>query len=505
MTKPLLLEMTGISKNFPGVKALIDVNLALKSGEVLALLGENGAGKSTLMKILSGVYQPDTGSIRIQDKDEKIKSPKQAQELGIATIYQELNLIPQLTVAENIFLSREFVNSFGKIDWSQMFNESNKLLMQLDVNFTAKEKVGNLSIAEQQMVEIAKALSLDAKIIIMDEPTDALTEKETVRLFKVIEQLRKEGKGIIYISHRLEEIFAICDRLTVLRDGKYIDTCQVSETDNEEVIQMMVGRKLADKYPKVKGAPKQEVLSVKNLSINKKLYDINLSLFAGEVLGISGLVGSGRTELAKAIFGAIPIDKGAIFVEGKEVNIQHPRDAIRLGVVYASENRKEEGLVLGLSVKENMTLASLGKIISKIGRVNKRQEQEKVEEYIDKFNIKTPSSSQIIKNLSGGNQQKVVLGKWMLTKPKVLILDEPTRGIDVGAKVEIYQFINKLKQEGVAVMVISSELPEVLGISDRIMVMSQGRITGAFAGEDATQEKIMAKAVVGGKNERVVH
>lgn len=497
MTNPFILEMTGISKSFPGVKALDGVKLDLKSGEVLALLGENGAGKSTLMKIISGVYEADQGNIRISEENVKINSPKHAQELGIATIYQELNLIPQLTVAENIYLSREFVNKFGKINWGKMYKEASNLLAQLEVNISSTQLVKELGIAEQQMVEIAKALSLDAKIIIMDEPTDALTEKEAEKLFKVMNRLRQEGKGIIYISHRLEEIFAICDRLTVFRDGKYIDTQMVSETNTEEVIQMMVGRKLEDKYPKVKTTPGEEVLSVKDLGVKDRLEGISFSVYSGEVLGIAGLVGSGRTEVAKAIFGALPISEGKIFLEKKEVKINNPKDAIELGIAYVSENRKEEGLVLGLSVKKNMTLASLDRISNFWGQINKQKEHHEVNDYIGKFNIKTPSSEQIIKNLSGGNQQKVVLGKWMQTKPKVLILDEPTRGIDVGAKVEIYHFINQLKKSGVAIIVISSELPEVLGISDRIMIMSEGKVKGLLNSEEATQEIIMAKAVGG--------
>ncbi|MFZ5753135.1 MAG: sugar ABC transporter ATP-binding protein [Bacillota bacterium] len=496
MPRPLL-QMKGIAKSFPGVKALDDVELELQEGEVLALLGENGAGKSSLMKILSGVYQADQGMIKISDQEVKITSPKDAQYLGIATIHQELNLIPQLSVAENIFLGREFTNKFGTIDWRKMAEEAGKILAELDLNISAQALVGDLGIAEQQMVEIAKALSLKARIIIMDEPTATLTEKETNRLFKAIKRLRSEGKSIIYISHRLEEVFMFCDRLMVLRDGRYIDSRDVDKTDIEEVIQMMVGRNLEEKYPKIQGVPQGETLAVKGLSIEKKLYDINFSLRAGEVLGVAGLVGSGRTELAKAIFGFLPITQGKILLEGKEVQINNPRTAIGKGIAYVPENRKEEGLILGLSVRENITLASLNALSYFWGSIKKKEEVNKVDDYISRFNIKTPHREQPIKNLSGGNQQKVVLAKWMLTKPKVLILDEPTRGIDVGAKVEIYQLINQLKQWGVAIMVISSELPEVLGVSDRIMVMSQGRVSGFFDSKEASQEKIMVKALGG--------
>jgi ribose transport system ATP-binding protein len=487
--------MENISKSFPGVKALDHVNLELYTGKVLALLGENGAGKSTLMKILSGVYTKDSGDIYFEGNKIDIHSPKHAQSLGIAIIHQELNLLPYLSIAENIFIGREFTkNMTGRIDWKKLYRESKKYLEQLGVTIDPRTLVKNLSVGEQQMVEIAKALSLDAKIIIMDEPTDALTNKETEKLFKVIRTLKQNGKAIVYISHRLKEIFEICDDVTVMRDGKYIGSANVKNIDQEKLIEMMVGRKLEDKFPRKILKPGKEMIRVEHLSKKGVLKDVNLSVRSGEVVGLSGLMGAGRTELAKAIFGALKIDSGDIYLEGEKVKINNPKDAVSLGIAYVSEDRKMEGLILKLSVRHNMTLSALGQF-STAGQINANKESRQVEEYIKKLAIKTPSSLQRVKNLSGGNQQKVVLSKWMMINPKVLILDEPTRGVDVGAKVEIYELINKLKESGVAIIMISSEMPEVMGISDRIVVMHEGKITGEFTHDEVSQEKIMQSAV----------
>ncbi|KXZ39718.1 ribose transport system ATP-binding protein [Alkalithermobacter thermoalcaliphilus JW-YL-7 = DSM 7308] len=493
MNKPIL-EMVGISKVFPGVKALDNVNLKLYEGKVMALLGENGAGKSTLMKILSGVYIKDEGEIFYKGEKNEIKGPKDAQEKGIAIIHQELNLIPNMTIGENIFLGREPVDRFGRIDWNKLYKESSYLLEKLGVNRDPKEILGNLSIGEQQMVEIAKALSLDAKIIIMDEPTDALTDKETESLFKVINELKSENKAIVYISHRLKEIFEICDDVTVLRDGKFAGSEKVCNLNEDKIIEMMVGRKLTEQFPKIENEVGNVIFHVKNLT-NKYVKDITFSVRNGEILGIAGLMGSGRTELAKTIYGAISKDSGQIYVEGKKVDINSPKSAIENGIVYVCEDRKTQGLILGLSVKENMTISSLDKLQNKMFIINKSKEEDYVKNYIDKMSIKTPSINQIIKNLSGGNQQKVAIAKALMTDPKVLILDEPTRGVDVGAKKEIYDLINQLKKEGKAIIMISSEMPEILGMSDRILVLHQGMISGEFDISNASQEKIMKSAV----------
>ncbi|SDL03910.1 sugar ABC transporter ATP-binding protein [Natronincola ferrireducens] len=494
MDQPIL-EMHDILKVFPGVKALEGVHLKIYSGQVMALIGENGAGKSTLMKILSGVYKKDGGEIYYKGERIDIKDPKHAQQLAIAIIHQELNLIPHLSVAENIFLGREYIHSITKkIDWKKMHEESRKLLDALNIDVKSTTLVEELSIGKQQMIEIAKALSLNAEIIIMDEPTDALTTKETESLFNAINKLKLEGKAIIYISHRMEEIFEICDYYTVLRDGKYVSSDLIENTDEEGIIQMMVGRKLEDKFPRIINQAGTEILKVININ-NEFVKDISFSLKKGEVLGIAGLMGAGRTELAKTIFGAIKMSSGEMYIDNHPLKIKHPKDAIDAGIAYTSENRKEEGLILELSVKDNMTLSSLKELLGVIGRIDGKKEKGYVKEYVEKMQIKTPGIHQIIKNLSGGNQQKVVLSKWMMTNPKVLILDEPTRGVDVGAKTEIYRLINELKKKDVGIIVISSELPELLGITDRIVVMYQGRITGEFDRDEATQERIMKCAV----------
>ncbi|MEG1311755.1 MAG: ribose ABC transporter ATP-binding protein RbsA [Romboutsia sp.] len=491
MKKPIL-KMNNIIKEFPGVKALDGVNLQLYEGRVMALMGENGAGKSTLMKILSGVYKKDGGQIFYKGIETDIKGPKDAGEKGIAIIHQELNLIKDLSIGENIFLGREPKKGF-RIDFNKLYTDADKLLQKLNVEISSKELVENLSIAQMQMVEIAKALSLDAKIIIMDEPTDALTDKETKSLFNVITELKNEGKAIVYISHRLKEIFEICDGITVLRDGKYVGYEDVSNLDEDKMIEMMVGRKLTDQFPRVKTEMGKTVLEVKNLT-NQYIKDISFEVKAGEILGISGLMGAGRTELAKTIYGHFKKTSGQIYKYGKLIENNSAKDAIKNRIAYVSEDRKGDGLILELSVKENMSISSLERV-SSIFRIDKKKELERVKSYIDRMRIKTPSENQLIKNLSGGNQQKIAIAKALMIHPDVLILDEPTRGVDVGAKKEIYDLVNEFKNSGKAVIMISSEMPEILGLSDRIIVLSQGVLTGEFDRKDATQESILKCAV----------
>ncbi|MGL6105874.1 ribose ABC transporter ATP-binding protein RbsA [Romboutsia sp.] len=490
--KTPILKMEHIVKEFPGVKALDGVNLELYEGKVMALMGENGAGKSTLMKILSGVYKKNSGKIYYRGIEEDIKGPKDAADKGIAIIHQELNLLKDLSIAENIFLGREPKKGF-RIDFDKLYADSDKLLKKLNVATSSKELVENLSVGEQQMVEIAKALSLDAKIIIMDEPTDALTDKECKSLFKVINELKSEGKAIVYISHRLREIFEVCEYLTVLRDGKYVGSETIANIDEDKMIEMMVGRKLTDQFPRLEVKKKEAVLKVENLS-NKYVEDISFEVKGGEILGISGLMGAGRTELAKTIYGHLRKNSGSIYINGKQINNKTSQDGLKNRIAYVSEDRKGEGLILDLSIKENMTISSLDRV-SSIFKINKNKETKRVKEYIDRINIKTPSENQLIRNLSGGNQQKVAIAKALMTHPELLILDEPTRGVDVGAKKEIYDLINDFKSQGKAVIMISSEMPEILGLSDRILVLSQGRLTGEFDIKDASQEAILKCAV----------
>lgn len=494
MGEPLLL-MKNISKIFPGVKALDDVSFTIYENEVMALLGENGAGKSTLMKILSGVYQKDTGRVILEGKELEILSPRDAMSKGIAIIHQELNLIPYLTVYENIFLGREAKLSSGRLDKKKMIKESEEIFKKLNVNIDPISQVSQLSIAQQQMVEIAKALSLDAKIIIMDEPTDTLTDQEVHILFKIINELKKNGKGIVYISHRINEIFEIADKITVLRDGKFIVEKQISEVDEDEIIKLMVGRTLEKQFPYMEVDFSGQILKVEGLS-NRHLNNINFTLNRGEILGISGLVGAGRTELAKTLFGVYGKDSGKIILDGEDIDIKSPKDALTKGIAYVSEDRKHEGLILILNVINNITISSLEKF-KKFFSLDKKKEKQVGFGYQKKVNIKTPSLYQKVEYLSGGNQQKVAIAKSLLTDPKVLVLDEPTRGVDVGAKKEIYDLLNEIKKEGRSIIMISSEMPEVLGMSDRILVMHEGRIMGELSREEATQEKIMNYIVKG--------
>lgn len=491
-----MLRMEGVSKIFPGVKALDNVDITAYGGEVTALMGENGAGKSTLMKILSGVYQKDEGKVFIDGVEAHIKGIKSAEEYGVTIIHQEMSVLNNLTVAENIFLGNEKFHKFtGKINKKELVERSKLFLDQIGANINPNTLVSSLNVGEKQMVEIAKALTKNARVIIMDEPTTALTEVETKNLFKVIDSLKKKGIAIIYISHRMEEIFAICDRVEVLRDGKYAGNALIKDIDNDKLISMMVGRKIEDQFPYREVKSGKDILEVMNLNANVGIKDISFNVKEGEILGIAGLMGSGRTEVAKTIFGEYKKTSGSIKIKGKEVNIKNIQEAIDNGICYLSEDRKKEGCVLSLSVAENMILSNLKKYESKMMSIDKNKAIKDVDYYIDKIKIKTPNRDQLIKNLSGGNQQKVILAKWLMLSPEVLIIDEPTRGIDVVAKKEIYELLNELKASGKAIIMISSDLPEVLGISDRIIVMSEGRISGELKREEASQESIMKLAV----------
>lgn len=492
-----VLEMRGISKTYPGVRALDNVSLEVRKGEVHALVGENGAGKSTLMKILAGAQLGDSGEIRINGRTVEIDSPQKAMDLGISIIYQEFNLVPYLNAAENIFLGREpRARIPGFVDFRTMYDEAQRVIDRLGVALDIRVPVNRLSIAQQQMVEIAKATSRQSMIIVMDEPSATLTEHELESLFSLIRQLKAQGVSIVYISHRLEEVFEIADRVTVLRDGKHIATRDVSGLTREEIIRYMVGRELTQMMPKVPAPLGDVVLEVRNLRRKDKLHDISFAVRRGEVLGLAGLVGAGRTELARAIFGADPIDGGEILLEGKPVKVRCPQDAIRLGIGLVTEDRKNQGLVLGMMVRENITLANLS-ALSRLNFLMLAREREVAQKYVADLSIRPPSIERAVQNLSGGNQQKVVLAKWLFTQSKVLIFDEPTRGIDVGAKAEIYQLMNELAANGVAIIMISSELPEVIGMSDRILVMHEGRIAGALSASEATQERVMHLATGG--------
>ncbi len=487
-----LLEMRNITKDFPGVRALDNVNFSLAPGEVHALAGENGAGKSTLMKILAGAEPATSGEILISGRKVELAGPLDAKRLGISVIYQEFDLIPYLSVAENILLGRE-PRRGAFIDWPRLYAQAGEALERLGIDLNLRAVVDRLSVAQKQMTEIAKAVSTDARIIVMDEPSASLTLRELDRLFDLVRTLRRQGVSIIYISHRLEELFEIADRVTVLRDGKWVMTAPVREVTREQLVKYMVGRELTSDYPKRTKPPGRVILTVTGLTRRGVIHDVSFSLREGEVLGITGLVGSGRTEIARAIFGADPVDAGEIRLEDKKIDIEDPRTAIRAGISLATEDRKEQGLVLGMTVRENVTLANLD-ALSRRGFVNRRREVAEASRLVRSLAIKTPGLEQRARNLSGGNQQKLVLAKWLFTNSKVVIFDEPTRGIDVGAKQEIYRLMNDLAEQGVGIIMISSELPEVLGMSDRILVIHEGRIRAELAREDATQERIMSYA-----------
>ncbi len=489
-----VVEMNRISKGFPGVQALDEVDFRASAGEVMALLGENGAGKSTLVKILSGVYTRDSGSIRIFGKEVKGDlTPTTAREAGIAIIHQELNMCPHLTVAENIFLGRE--RSKGAVlSNREMYAESKAILDKLKIRIDPDTVVGDLAVSKQQMVEIAKALSTDARILIMDEPTSALTSKEIEELFAIIRQLKAEGRSIIYISHRLEELRHIVDQVTIMRDGRFILESAFKDISMENIISNMVGREIKNKFPRVECSPGEMLLEVKNLSAGRMVRDVSFSLRAGEIVGVAGLMGAGRTEMTRALFGVDHKESGEIRLSGKPIAINKPMDAIREGIVLAPEDRKKDGLCTNLSVRENIALPNLDILCDKLSVVNRKKEAAMVEKATADLTIRMPNADVDAASLSGGNQQKVVVAKWLAGNSKVVVFDEPTRGIDVAAKVEIYNLMNQLKQQGIGVLFTSSEMPEVLGIADRVLVMCDGRITGELPIGEATQNKILELA-----------
>ena len=489
----VIVSMENICKTFPGVKALDHVNFELRSGEVMALLGENGAGKSTLMKVLSGVYTRDDGSLKIFGKEYGDLTPKQAQEVGVAIIHQELNMCRHLSVAENMFLGREISGRFA-LNNTKMEQEAKRILDDLKIDIDPKETVGELPVSKQQMVEIAKALSINAKILIMDEPTSSLTAREIEDLFRIIRKLKSEGKGIVYISHRLEELQHIVDRVTIMRDGQYITSMNFGDVSMEQIISYMVGREIKEKFPRVECRKGKKVFEVKHLNAGRMVRDINFTVYEGEIVGFAGLMGAGRTETTRAIFGVDPKESGEIYVDDKKVEIKCPMDAIRNGVVLAPEDRKKDGLCTKLSIRHNLTLPNLDIVCNKLGVENGRKEDALCEKAVADLKIKTPDVEVDSGNLSGGNQQKVVVGKWLARDSRVVIFDEPTRGIDVGAKVEIYNLMNELKKQGIAVMFVSSEMPEVMGIADRIIVMCDGRITGEVMARNTTQNEILTLA-----------
>jgi ribose transport system ATP-binding protein len=493
-TPPALLTLRGIVKRFPGVVALNNVDFELQAGEVHMLLGENGAGKSTLIKIISGAYRPDEGEILMNGKPVVIGTPQRAAKLGISTIYQEFNLAPSLNVAENVFLGRLPMSGLGKVNWGRAHRETERILEMLDTDISSRDTVGDLNVAHKQLVEIAKALSQDARILIMDEPTAALTAHETEQLFKIVHTLKERGVAIIYISHRLEEAAEIGNRVTVLRDGQLIGTIPIAKATVDQLVQMMVGRQLEEMFPKVAAPIGEEVLRVEGLTKSRQFSDVSFSLHAGEILGITGLVGSGGIPLAKSIFGAGRLESGEIFIRSKRVDVSSPAVAIEHGIGLLPEDRKELGLVLKLSIKQNTTLAAMDRF-SRFGFMNLAEERKLSEGYKERLDIATPTVDKLARLLSGGNQQKVVLAKWLCSRTSILIFVEPTRGVDVGAKVEIYNLMNELVQDGAAILMISSDMPEVLGLSDRILVMRSGRVVAEVTRNEATQEKILTQAL----------
>jgi len=487
------LEAEGISKFFPGVKALDNVSLRVRPGTVHALMGENGAGKSTLMKCLIGMYRPDQGTIKIKGEPVQFQDTMDALRSGISMIHQELNLVPYMTVAENIWLGREPMR-FGFVDHARLNQMTQELLNRLNIRLKADRMVGELSIASQQMVEIAKAVSWDSDIVIMDEPTSALTETEVAHLFTIIRDLREQGKAIIYISHKMDEIFTITDEVSIFRDGNWIASDQTSKYTRQSLITQMVGRELTQLFPKFNSAIGEEVLTVRNLTCKDRFTDVSFSVRRGEILGVAGLVGAGRSEVMESLFGMESFDSGEILIDGVPVTIDSPSTAIEKGMAFLTEDRKKSGLFLVLSVMENMSIVNMPEYSGKSGFVSHVKMAQDCMDHIRRLNSKTPTMDQIINNLSGGNQQKVLIARWLLAQPKILILDEPTRGIDVGAKAEIYRLISELANRGVAIIMVSSELPEILGMSDRVMVMHGGRITGILDKEEADQETILSLA-----------
>ncbi|KLU60442.1 ribose import ATP-binding protein RbsA [Peptococcaceae bacterium CEB3] len=490
------LEMEGISKAFSGVKVLENVNFQVDSGEVVALLGENGAGKSTLMKILTGVYTADEGQILIDGEAVVVRTIRDAQDLGLGMIYQELNLFGNLSVAENFLVGREDkFKTLGFVNYPLLYEKVSATMETLNLNRNPKERLVNLSVGEQQLVEIGKALQQDVRFLIMDEPTSALSKAETDRLFEIVHALKAKGVGIIYISHRLEELFRVADRVTVLRDGRFIATVRTEETTERELVSLMVGRDIEDRYPHEQSTPGESILRAEKLKTSA-IRDVSLEIRGGEIVGLGGLMGSGRTEVARALSGIDSLQSGKIVMEGRILHLRSPASAIRSGIVLVTEDRKNEGLLLPFTIRENLALPTLSHR-SRLGLVRRQDERKNAEEWVGKLRIKTHSMEQATENLSGGNQQKVVIGKWLACKPKLLILDEPTRGIDVGAKQEIYQLMNQLKLEGKAVLMISSDLPELLGMSDRVYVMHEGTVRGELQGREMQQEAFMRLATGG--------
>ena len=489
----IIVSMHDICKSFPGVKALDHVDFELRSGEVMALLGENGAGKSTLMKVLSGVYTRDSGDMEIQGKAYGNLTPKQAQAAGVAIIHQELNMCRHLTVAENMFLGREKVRGMV-LSQREMEDEAAEVLGRLKIDISPRTVVGDLPISKQQMVEIAKALSMDARILIMDEPTSALTAREIEDLFRIIRDLRASDHGIVYISHRLEELQHIVDRVTIMRDGKFITSGNFTDFSMDEIIANMVGREIKEKFPRVQCERGRKILEVKHLNAGRMVRDVSFDLYEGEIVGIAGLMGAGRTETTRALFGVDPKDSGEVILDGKPVKIHCPMDAIRAGIVLAPEDRKKDGLCTKLSISDNIALPNLDILCNSLGVVNRKKEREMVEKARSNLSIKMASAETDAGGLSGGNQQKVVVAKWLARNSRVVIFDEPTRGIDVAAKVEIYNLMNELKKQGIGVLFVSSEMPEVLGISDRIIVMCDGRVTGELDPRETTQNEVLEYA-----------
>lgn len=494
------IRMDHIHKAFGQNKVLEGVDIHIRGGEVHALMGENGAGKSTLMNILTGLHKKDQGTITIDGVEKTFDNPKQAEEFGIAFIHQELNIWPEMTVLDNLFINKEPITSFGLIQTQKMKAVAKKQFDRLSISIPLHKEAGKCSVGEQQMIEIAKALMTDAKVIIMDEPTAALTDREIQKLFDVIRSLKESGVSIVYISHRMEEIFTICDTITVMRDGRTVDTTPIPETNFNDVVKKMVGRELTDRFPERNSNPGETILEVKGLTRKGVFENVSFQVREGEIVGVSGLMGAGRTEIMRTIFGLDGKYEGNILVAGKNVTVKNPNQAVELGLGFITEDRKEEGLILDFSIKDNIVLPSLFSF-TKNGMIKDKQEEEFVELLIKRLTIKTESAMTSAKNLSGGNQQKVVIAKWIGIGPKVLILDEPTRGVDVGAKREIYQLMNELTDRGVAIIMVSSELPEVLGMSDRVIVIHEGRVSGEVIGKEATQEKIMTLATGGQINE----
>ena len=489
----VIVRMEHITKTFPGVKALDDVHFELRAGEVMALLGENGAGKSTLMKILSGVYTRDGGEVEIFGKSHGNLTPKGAQALGVAIIHQELNMCRHLSIAENMFLGREKTR-LGTLSQREMETEASNALEELGIDLDPRQVVGELPVSKQQMVEIAKALSTNAKILIMDEPTSSLTSREIDDLFRIIRDLKAKGCGVVYISHRLEELQYIVDRVTIMRDGQFVTSGRFQDMTMDEIIANMVGREIKEKFPRVQCKKGNCVFEARGLNAGRMVRDVSFQLYEGEIVGFAGLMGAGRTETTRAIFGVDPKESGRLFLDGREVSIRSVEDAIRNGIVLAPEDRKKDGLCTKLSMRENIALPNLDIICDKAGVIRKRREEQMCNEAIANLRIKTAGLDSDAATLSGGNQQKVVVAKWLARNSRVVMFDEPTRGIDVAAKVEIYHLMNRLKQQGIAVMFVSSEMPEVMGIADRIIVMCDGRITGEIGSGEATQEKILTLA-----------